>query len=351
MTGFGKSFWLHVLHPPTWVKLLLFLGCMICYGAAGFLYFEIGGKPELGWSDAFWWTFVTMTTVGFGDYFPVTTGGRILVGIPIMLTGAGMLGYALTQVSVFFIRAEALNRKGFRMVNFVDHILLCNHPSKLRVLHVVQELRKQPVLQQVPIVLVDEKLEEIDPQLTRLGVSFVKGHPARRETLERANISKARRAVVLANSPTRAESDDLAVVACLTLRELRPDLYIVVECVEQDNAEILTRAGANSIVCVMNLTPTMLAQEVQEPGLVDVFQQLTSWSETYNNIHIVPLKMVSNAGKTIRDLRTLSVNAPWCLLGIRRDASIDLNPEPSRVLNSGDAAIVLSTTRPTHIEI
>lgn len=41
--------------------------------------------------DAVWWTFVTITTVGYGDRFPVTMGGRI-VGIFVMFSGVGIIG-------------------------------------------------------------------------------------------------------------------------------------------------------------------------------------------------------------------------------------------------------------------
>lgn len=41
--------------------------------------------------DALWWSVVTMTTVGYGDKFPVTTQGR-LVGVGLMITGVGLFG-------------------------------------------------------------------------------------------------------------------------------------------------------------------------------------------------------------------------------------------------------------------
>jgi voltage-gated potassium channel len=43
-----------------------------------------------GW-DAFWWAFVTITTVGYGDRFPVTVVGRI-GGMFVMLMGIGIIG-------------------------------------------------------------------------------------------------------------------------------------------------------------------------------------------------------------------------------------------------------------------
>ncbi len=41
--------------------------------------------------EALWWSVVTITTVGYGDYFPVTMGGR-LTALFLMLTGIGIIG-------------------------------------------------------------------------------------------------------------------------------------------------------------------------------------------------------------------------------------------------------------------
>jgi voltage-gated potassium channel len=41
--------------------------------------------------DALWWSFVTITTVGYGDQFPVTTLGR-MVGVFVMFAGVGIIG-------------------------------------------------------------------------------------------------------------------------------------------------------------------------------------------------------------------------------------------------------------------
>ena len=41
--------------------------------------------------DALWWAFVTITTVGYGDYYPVTTLGRV-TGVAVMAAGIGLIG-------------------------------------------------------------------------------------------------------------------------------------------------------------------------------------------------------------------------------------------------------------------
>ena len=41
--------------------------------------------------DALWWAVVTITTVGYGDFYPVTTLGR-LTGVSVMFAGVGIIG-------------------------------------------------------------------------------------------------------------------------------------------------------------------------------------------------------------------------------------------------------------------
>ena len=41
--------------------------------------------------EALWWAIVTLTTVGYGDFYPVTMAGRI-TGVFVMVTGIGIIG-------------------------------------------------------------------------------------------------------------------------------------------------------------------------------------------------------------------------------------------------------------------
>ena len=52
--------------------------------------------------DALWWSFVTVTTVGYGDFYPVTTGGRITACI-VMGTGLLTLAVVTAQVASSFV--------------------------------------------------------------------------------------------------------------------------------------------------------------------------------------------------------------------------------------------------------
>ncbi len=76
-------------------ELILFLGVslvVVYLAAVGIYYFENQAQPELYASvfHAMWWALVTLTTVGYGDVYPITLGGRLFTGV-ILFMGLGVV--------------------------------------------------------------------------------------------------------------------------------------------------------------------------------------------------------------------------------------------------------------------
>jgi len=67
--------------------------CVLQFGALAVLRAELAAPNAniTTASDAIWWTFVTITTVGYGDRFPTTNPGRI-IGVFVMIAGVGLFG-------------------------------------------------------------------------------------------------------------------------------------------------------------------------------------------------------------------------------------------------------------------
>ncbi|MGW0896488.1 potassium channel family protein [Streptomyces goshikiensis] len=59
-----------------------------------------GNIKNLG--DAVWWSFTTMTTVGYGDHSPTTGLGRVLA-VGLMLSGIALLGVVTANIAAWFI--------------------------------------------------------------------------------------------------------------------------------------------------------------------------------------------------------------------------------------------------------
>lgn len=91
-------------------ELILFLvfTTMILYlSAVGIYYFEHEAQPKAFASvfHSFWWAVVTLTTVGYGDVYPITAGGKVfttvilMVGLGIVAIPTGLISSALTETN------------------------------------------------------------------------------------------------------------------------------------------------------------------------------------------------------------------------------------------------------------
>ena len=74
-------------------------------GAASVLYLEAGvpGSNIKSARDAIWWAMVTVTTVGYGDFTPVTNEGRLLAVI-LMSSGIGLFGVFSVQCTQYLLK-------------------------------------------------------------------------------------------------------------------------------------------------------------------------------------------------------------------------------------------------------
>ncbi|MEX2592626.1 MAG: ion transporter [Anditalea sp.] len=82
----------------------LFAVLMFIFSSIAVLQVEDDPKSNITTAgDALWWTYVTITTVGYGDYFPVTLEGR-LIAVVLMTTGVGLFGTFTAYVASWFVK-------------------------------------------------------------------------------------------------------------------------------------------------------------------------------------------------------------------------------------------------------
>jgi voltage-gated potassium channel len=105
-----------ILKHHSLFRVLIAALATLVLGAWLVLLFERNAKGSNihDYPDALWWAIVTVTTVGYGDRFPVTAGGRI-VAVILMLVGIGLIGVLTATVASVFIKEHTdANRREFK---------------------------------------------------------------------------------------------------------------------------------------------------------------------------------------------------------------------------------------------
>lgn len=101
------------------IVLFLITAFMLIYlSGMGIYYFENDAQPEVFTSmfDGLWWAVATLTTVGYGDSYPITAGGKLftffmlIIGLGIIAVPTGMVASALAKAR----REEDENEKSHK---------------------------------------------------------------------------------------------------------------------------------------------------------------------------------------------------------------------------------------------
>lgn len=87
------------------ILFMIFITILVYFAAIGIYYFEHAAQPDKFTSifTSLWWSVCTLTTVGYGDIFPITFGGRLftflllLIGLSIISIPAGILSSAMSK--------------------------------------------------------------------------------------------------------------------------------------------------------------------------------------------------------------------------------------------------------------
>ncbi|WP_058366493.1 NAD-binding protein [Haloparvum sedimenti] len=188
--------------------------------------------------DAFYFTVVTASTVGYGDISPATDIGRMF-GISVLVINVAAFAVALGVLLTPAIEAQlskALGKMTDRQLDLLeDHVLVLGYGDLTE--PILEELAERGVTFAV-ITEDDRSARLLDDQ----EVPTLTADPSDVTPLERAHIEEARAVVVATNDDAK---DALAI---LTARQLNPSIRIVAAATQRENVDKLRRAGADHVI-------------------------------------------------------------------------------------------------------
>jgi voltage-gated potassium channel len=251
----------------------------------------------IGWKEAAWQVWQTVTTVGYGDGPPKSDGGR-LITIVYSVLGIALFGKAISVYTEY--REEQRNRRRFGLLtnNRSHAYVLIHYPGASRLSTFVSQIRMlEP---EAPICIVDSTLEELarDLQLDR-DIHFVRGSLLSRETYEKAGVQTARQVIVFPRPDQGSEADATSKTIVEIIEEsfLGRDTRVVCVLADAANAWMFEKTVAQLIQGDLEILA--LVQECQDIHAGAAVQELLSNERGANPITVQPNMLV---GKTWGDL-------------------------------------------------
>jgi voltage-gated potassium channel len=281
----------------------------------------------------YWWYFVvTAATVGYGDFFPTSTGGHV-VGAYVIVGGIVTLTLLFTSLAEYISSARGRRSRGVVALDLQDHVVLLGWTAG-RTERIVRELTAEGRLR-VVLCAWDDVPEDPLPEHPQVG--FVRGDLTRADVMRRACVERARTAVI----DGRDDNETLAIAVAVD--HANPRIHMVAALRDLTRREHLAYVNPG-VQCVQWHMPYLLTEEAVDPGIAQVYSDLMS-SGGHGNTYSMQVPRGFPHG-TVGDCQTwLGRRFGATLLAVRTADGLTVSPSWDRPVTEGTTLYYVAGAR------
>ena len=250
------------------------IGTSILGNALTFFFFESPSQPDLTIADSFWYSIISITTIGYGDFSASTLGARIGTVVFIILVGLVAFTATAGMLVDWVLDLRIKEQTGMANIQAKGHLLIINFPNEARVRQIVEEFVSDPSHKKDDIVIITDALTTLP--FSHPNVSFVRGSPLEEETYTRALLSDATKVIILNTNYDDPNSDSVVASVASVIHHLNPDVRVVAECLSPKHELLFGNLEDVTLVYTLRMANNLLVQETQDPGVTILTRAMMS---------------------------------------------------------------------------
>jgi len=270
----------------------------------------------------YWWYFVvTAATVGYGDVYPQTLAGH-LVGVYVIVGGIVALTTLFTRLASVIESAKGRRMKGLIELDLSGHMVVIGYTAG-RTERIIDELTADG---QRHVVLCASHEVDSDPMPGRPDVHFVRGDLTDDDVLRRACLHRAEAVLV------DAHDDNEALALTVAATHVNAQAHTVVTLRDLDRARNFSYVD-DDVSCVQWHSPRMVTEELQDPGISQVYADLMTHGG--GNTYSTPVPDTLD-GRTFGDFQqALGAGYRATILAARTDHRLMISPDWKTPMTAG----------------
>lgn len=308
-------------------RVFIWILGVIAYATIGFHFIE--GQP---WTVSLYWTFVTIGTVGYGDYSPKTTLGMFFT-ISVIVLGIGSFAIAIEAIVDFLLQRQERRLRGLIDVEKSRHVVICGWTEST--MECINEIGREN-----EIFVIDED-ENVRQKALKNKINFVHGDPTRIKDLEKANVIGAKAIIV------DRESDSETIHCILSIRKIDQNVRIIAEAQRYENIDQLKLAGATQVISPFVISGRLMKKSIDDGYEAMFVQEVLAEHKTREMKEVLVTEDSYFAGKTIIEA-DIHERTGIILVGIGESGNLVIDPSRNYVIKAGD--IMLGIGKPEEFE-
>lgn len=308
-------------------RILMLTLVVVTYGTVGFHLIE-----NYDWTISLYWTFVTIGTVGYGDYSPKTPLGMYFT-ITLIVFGIGTFAVAIESIVEFITKKQQFKLMGLVNVKRSKHIVVCGWTEST--IECVKEIGRSSEL-----FVLDED-ETVRKSALKTGVNFIHGDPTSIGDLKKANVAGAKAVIV------DMESDSQTIHCILGIRKLDPNVKIIAEAQRYENIEQIKLAGASQVISPFVISGRLMCKSIDN-GYEAMFVQDVLAEQKEKELR--EIRINSNnfmIGKSLLDAE-IHHRTGVVVVGLGKKGKLTIDPARETIIEEGD--IILGIGKPEEFQ-